>query len=130
MVDVFSKYATFFCLGSNDLGQLNLAINREENLASEDLFYHPAFFRQFKRILERSTVPLSLCGGITARLDLLPLLLGLGIQRFSVPLSAIVSSARVLEENKYKKCQELAKEVLATESTVEVRRLLSSFSSV
>ena len=129
MADVFSKHVSFFCLGSNDLGQLNLAIDREEGLDSEELFYHPAFFRQFKRIVENSMAPVSLCGGITARLDLLPLLLGLGIEHFSVPISSIVSCARVLEGSKYKECQELAKRALEAESTTELRRLLSAFSS-
>ena len=129
MVDVFSKHVAFFCVGSNDLSHLSLAIDREESLAHEELFYHPAFFRQLKRILDLSSVPVSLCGAITSQSELLPLLLGLGIRRLSVPLSSIVNCAKILEGSKRRKCQILAQQVLQVQSAVEIRQLVSSFTA-
>lgn len=127
MVDVLAEQVSFFCVGSNDLSQLNLAIDREKSLDNEDILYHPAFFRQIKRILELSTVPVSLCGGLVSQTKLLPLLLGLGIRRFSLPLSSIVSCAKTLERSRSKKCQLLAQQVLKAQSTREVKQLVSSF---
>ena len=129
MVDVFSKHVAFFCVGSNDLGQLNLALDREESLSTEELFYHPAFFRQLKKILSLSTVPVSLCGALSSQPELLPLLLGLGLRRLSVPLSSIVSCARILEGSKCRKSQALAQQALRAESAAETRQLLSRFST-
>ena len=126
MTNVFSKDAAFFCIGSNDLAQLNLAADREKSLSNEELFYHPAFFRQLKRILDLSTVPVSLCGALSSQLELLPLLLGLGLRSLSVPLSLVVSCAKVLERSKYSECQALAQKALQAPSAAEIRKLLSS----
>ncbi len=126
MIEVFSKYVSFFCIGSNDLMRLNLDIDRDMSDGGDDIFYHPILYRQIKKILTLSQVPVSLCGSLATEKKLLPLLIGLGMQNLSVPLSAVVNCAKVIENSYYESCLSLSQRILEAESTSELKKIIET----
>jgi phosphotransferase system enzyme I (PtsI) len=96
-VDEIRQHADFLSVGTNDLTQYTMAAGREDPLVS-DYFRddHPAVRRLLRLVSEAAgDTPLTLCGELAGRVDMLPFLLATGIRTFSVasPLVATVKEA-------------------------------------
>ena len=85
------KYVDFFSIGSNDLIQYMMAAGRENPLVSE--YYiddHPSIFRLIKLIIEDAgSTPVSICGEIAGRSDLIAKILNTGIRSLSVSAALV-----------------------------------------
>ena len=91
------QYADFLSIGTNDLTQYTMAAGREDPLVS-DYFRddHPAVLRLLRLVSDAvGDIPLTLCGELAGRVDVLPFLLGVGIRSLSVapPLVPTVKGA-------------------------------------
>ncbi len=88
VIDEICREADFLCIGTNDLVQYMLAVDRtNEEVSHMYLQHHPAVLRVLKRIADaarRNGTPLSICGELAADGSLLPFLLGIGLRHFSV----------------------------------------------
>ena len=88
IADELAQEADFLCIGSNDLVQYILAVDRtNEQIADLYLPYHPAVLRALKRIAdaaEKQEVDLSICGDIACDSRMIPFLLGIGIRTLSM----------------------------------------------
>ncbi|MCR9143943.1 MAG: PEP-utilizing enzyme [bacterium] len=127
MCEVFASNAAFFSIGTNDLTRLAIGVDRDNTLPYDELFYQPALFRMIAMILERATVPLSICGEIAGRPDLLPILIGLGVREFSVAPSAVLNcfeSIVALDEHAFERGGEQARRVCQAHTAADVRALL------
>ena len=88
IADLLAREVDFFAIGTNDLIQYSLAVDRN-NRQVADLYqpFHPAILRMLRFVAEsgrRAEIPVSLCGEAAGDERLLPLLVGLGLRRLSV----------------------------------------------
>lgn len=131
MAEDLGRMVNFFSIGSNDLIQYTLAVDRV-NEAVAYLYdpFHPAVWRLIHSTVEgarRAGIRVNLCGEIAADPRLAPILVGLGINGLSMTPSAIPAVKRAIRDFSFTKATRLATRVLASSSSSEVRRLLSKF---
>ena len=93
MADVFAKEVDFFSIGTNDLIQYTMAVDRS-NLKISALYsqYDPAVLRSMKKIAEaaiKENISVSICGEAAADIKLLPYWLGIGIHKLSMSITLI-----------------------------------------
>ena len=126
--DLLAQEVDFFTIGTNDLIQYCLAVDRADERVS--LLYeplHPAILRlivMVRRIAGRRRVPLSLCGEMASDPSLLPLLVGLGLTEFSMTPWAIPVAKQVLAEVRLDDLRTLARRVLRLTTAAEIEREL------
>lgn len=90
-IAALKKHVDFFSIGSNDLTQYTMAAGRENPMVA-DYFMddHPAVLRLIALVVkEAGTTPVSLCGELAGRIDVLPNLLRTGIRSLSVSAAAV-----------------------------------------
>lgn len=120
--DVLAREVEFFTIGTNDLIQYCLAVDRGDERVS--MLYqpmHPSILRvilMVGRAARRARIPVSLCGEMAADPALLTLLVGLGLTDFSMTPGAIPVAKHVLAEVRASELKALARRVLRM-STVE-----------
>ena len=95
-----ARHADFLCLGTNDLVQYLLAVDRD-NVAVADWYQtlHPAVLSAIKLVLEAAEsakIPTTVCGEMAGSPFYVPVLLGLGAREFSINTSSIGSVSRLL----------------------------------
>ena len=85
------KHVDFFSIGSNDLTQYTMAAGRENSLVTEYFVDdYPAVLRLIELVVRESgDTPVSLCGELAGRIDVMPRLLRTGIRSLSVPASLV-----------------------------------------
>lgn len=126
--DTFAREADFFSIGTNDLVQYTLAVDRiNERVASLYTPNHPAVIRLIRdvaRAARRHNTPVSCCGEAAADLEYAMLLLGLGVRTLSVSASSIPSLKRFVRGITTEQCERVAKQSLMLDSDVQVAALL------
>ena len=93
MSDILAKKVDFFSLGTNDLTQYTISVDRE-NADVSDLYdeLHPAVLRLIKRTVEeaeKAGIPVSVCGEMASREDSLSALVSLGVRNLSMSAKKI-----------------------------------------
>jgi phosphotransferase system enzyme I (PtsI) len=128
--DLLAREVDFFTLGTNDLIQYCLAVDRADERVSrlyEPL--HPAILRMIvmvRRAARRNRIPVSLCGEMASDPALLPLLVGLGLTEFSMTPAAIPVAKQVLAEVRSDDLRALARRVLRLTTVEDIERELST----
>ncbi|EKE76206.1 phosphoenolpyruvate--protein phosphotransferase [Gallaecimonas xiamenensis] len=93
LADVLAEEVDFFSIGSNDLAQYTLAVDRENPKVADRLnAVSPALVRLMARVVDAAqprSLPVTLCGELAASPDYLPLWLGLGLTGLSMQASAL-----------------------------------------
>lgn len=125
--EMLAKEADFFSIGTNDLTQYTLAMDRgHPQLASQIDGLSPAVLRLIKRTVEAAhgnDCWVGVCGGIAGEPQAVPILVGLGVDELSVGLPLVPAVKARIREYSLKDCQELAAKALDMESAAEVRAL-------
>jgi phosphotransferase system enzyme I (PtsI) len=116
IADTLAKEVDFFSIGTNDLVQYSLAIDRDnERVAYMYCPAHPAILRLLKMTIEVAqdhNIPLCLCGEMGSELEYIVLLMGLGITQFSVaPPATIPAIKKIIRSVTYERAKEAAEEV-------------------
>ncbi len=124
----FAAEVDFFSVGSNDLTQYVLAMDRgHPKLAPQVDGLHPACLRLIGQSVSAAHLYdrwVGVCGGIAADPQAVPLLLGLGVDELSVSIPAIPSVKAQIRRLSLAQCQELAAQALEQESAAAVRALV------
>ncbi len=126
--DLLAREVDFFTIGTNDLIQYCLAVDRADERVShlyEPL--HPAMLRviaMVRRAAARRGIPVSLCGEMASDPALLTLLVGLGLREFSMTPGAIGVAKQVLSEVRTDSLRMLARRILRLPTVEEMEREL------
>ena len=98
VADLLAQEADFFSIGTNDLTQYTLAVDRgNAKVAKLYTVFHPAVLRSIKSVIaaaKAAHIPVGMCGEAAADPALLPLLLAWGLDEFSVSASSILATKR------------------------------------
>ncbi|QDU94891.1 phosphoenolpyruvate--protein phosphotransferase [Lignipirellula cremea] len=126
MIDRFLPHVDFISIGTNDLIQYALAVDRS-NPAVADLYRatDPAVLRLIKSTIDAADaagVPATLCGQMSAHPTHTMLLLGLGLRGFSVPPGSIPQVKEVIRSVSLAQCREMAEQALMLDSASEVEK--------
>jgi phosphotransferase system enzyme I (PtsI) len=128
--DLLAREVDFFTIGTNDLIQYCLAVDRADERVSQ-LYepLHPAILRvilMVRRAAARHRIPVSLCGEMASDPALLTLLVGLGLTEFSMTPGAINVAKLVLSEVRYDDLRALARRILRLPTVEEIESELLS----
>jgi phosphoenolpyruvate-protein phosphotransferase (PTS system enzyme I) len=128
--DLLAREVDFFTIGTNDLIQYCLAVDRADERVSrlyEPL--HPAILRvilMVRRAAARRRIPLSLCGEMASDPALLTLLVGLGLTDFSMTPGAIPVAKQVLREVRADELKAMARRILRLSVVEDIDRELNA----
>ncbi|MTJ81934.1 MAG: hypothetical protein F8N37_13100 [Telmatospirillum sp.] len=126
----FCPVADFFSIGTNDLAQYLLAIDRGHPLLAADLKGpHPALLRlldQAVREIRRQGRPVSMCGDLASDSAVLPLMAGLGLDAISVDPAALADIRAQLASLDRDRCRGLLEKALSCPDAGAVRALLAT----
>lgn len=125
--DVLARYADFFSIGTNDLTQYVLAIDRQNpELAAEADSLHPAVLRMIRSTIEGARKHarwVGVCGGLAGDPFGASLLVGLGVQELSMTPNDIPAVKARLRGTALSQLQQLAEQALDCETAEQVRAL-------
>lgn len=130
LADVFARAVDFFSIGTNDLVQYLLAVDRNNDLIT-NLYqeFHPSVIRAIKHVIDTAHAHgkwVGLCGEMGGNPLGTILLLGLGLDEFSMVPSMIPTIKGIIRETRYEDAKNFAEEVLRCHTTAETKRLLAS----
>lgn len=127
VADMIAPYVRFFSLGTNDLIQYTLAIDRgNERVAYLYEPTHPAILRLIKNTIEvghRYGIWTGLCGGMAGEPLMAPLLLGLGVDELSMSPAALPMVKDAVRNVSFSEARSIAEAALSSQSTVDVQEL-------
>jgi phosphoenolpyruvate-protein phosphotransferase (PTS system enzyme I) len=128
LADTFAREVDFFSIGTNDLTQYTLAVDRiNERVAHLYQPAHPAvikLIRDVTRAARRRNTPISCCGEAAAEPEYAMLLLGLGLRTLSVSSSSIPSLKRFIRSVTIEQCERIARQALSLDSDAAITTLL------
>ncbi len=127
--DVFAQHLDFLSIGTNDLIQYTMAIDRvndEVNYLYDPL--HPAVLRLIHQTLkagERAGIPVAMCGEMAGETEYTQLLLGLGLREFSVHPTVLLEVKQIIMHSRIREAERLARKALNASSGAEVAQLMA-----
>lgn len=130
IADLLAKEAAFFSIGTNDLTQYTLAVDRG-NAKVENLYttLHPAVLRSIRSIIraaKEAKIPVGMCGEAAADPALIPLLLEFGLDEMSVSASSILKTRKIVSQWSQKETAEVEKKAMQLDEPQAVEEYLLS----
>jgi phosphocarrier protein FPr len=130
IADQLAAEAAFFSVGTNDLVQYLMAADRTNaRVASLADPFQPAVLRALQQVIQagrRAGIPVTLCGEFAADTLATPLLLGLGLEEFSLSAPLIPDLKRAIGRCTMPECERVAARALTLDSHRAVREFLAS----
>jgi len=117
LADELAQEADFLSIGSNDLIQYTLAVDRtNEQVANLYLAHHPAILRSINRIVSaaiRHGKDVSICGDLSSDPRMLPFLLGIGLKKFSIDILSAPTVQRLINSVTLDDARDIAERMLS-----------------
>ena len=130
VIDQILKYVDFLSVGTNDLVQYTLGVDRDDEMVSD--WYqslHPAVLRSIQILIEsakKAGKPVSLCGEMAGLPFYIPLLVGLGADEFSIKLSSWSAVRRILRSVEKTQAEEIVRVVKELDTAQAVEEALAA----
>ncbi|PTI04795.1 phosphoenolpyruvate--protein phosphotransferase [Staphylococcus xylosus] len=131
LADVFAKEVDFFSIGTNDLIQYTMAADRmSERVSYLYQPYNPSILRLVKQVIEASHNEgkwTGMCGEMAGDETAIPLLLGLGLDEFSMSATSILKARRQIKGLSQNEMEELANRAINCATSEEVQELVEQY---
>lgn len=133
MADVFAKEVDFFSIGTNDLTQYTMSVDRGNDKVS--YLYsplNPAVLRSIRHVIEcgrKEGIMVGMCGEAASDPMLIPLLLAFGLNEFSMSASAILNARKLITGYSTKELQAVAEKAMTYATVKEVEDYMREFIS-
>jgi len=130
IADLLAKEADFFSVGTNDLIQYSLAIDRSnEHLATMYQPLHPAVLRSLRQVVEAAHlagIPACICGEMAGEPFFLPILLGLGFDELSMNASSIPRVKQMVRRCSRERAAEIADACFSFATAAQIEEFLKT----
>lgn len=126
--DILAKHVDFFSIGTNDLVQYSLAVDRmNEKISYMYDPYNPAVIRLIKMVIDnghKEGIMVGMCGEMAGDQLAIPLLLGLGLDEFSMSAASVLNARRLIRGLEFKKAKEIGERVLTFSTSKEIKEYI------
>lgn len=131
IADIFAKEVDFFSIGTNDLTQYTMSVDRGNDKVSY-LYstFNPAVLRSIKRIItcaREAGIMVGMCGEAASDPMMIPLLLAFGLNEFSMSASAILRARKLITGYSTEELQAVADKAMSFATTKEVEDYMRAF---
>ena len=131
IADIFAKEADFFSIGTNDLTQYTMAVDRGNKKVSY-LYstFNPAVLRSIKHIIScarEAGIMVGMCGEAASDPLMVPLLLAFGLNEFSMSASAILRTRKLATEYSVAELQAVADKAMSFATAAEIEQYMKEF---
>ncbi|AKA50033.1 phosphoenolpyruvate-protein phosphotransferase [Mycoplasmopsis gallinacea] len=127
--DKFCKYADFVSIGTNDLIQYSMAADRmNENISYLYQPLNPSILKLIKYVIDGAHKHgkwAGMCGEMAGDQKALPILLGLGLDEFSMSARSVLPARELINNLSYEECKKIAEKALELDTDKEVQELLA-----
>ena len=124
IADLLAKEADFFSIGTNDLTQYTMAVDRgNADVANLYSAFQPSVLRSIKNIIEcanREGIPVGMCGEAAADPLMIPLLISFGLDEYSVNPVLVLTARSIISKWTKAEADELAAKIMAMDSKDEI----------
>ena len=131
MADVFAKEVDFFSIGTNDLTQYTMSVDRgNEKISYLYSTFNPAVLRSIRNIIKcgrEAGIMVGMCGEAASDPLMIPLLLAFGLNEFSMSASAILKSRKMITGYSSEELQAVADKALSFVTAKEVEAYMKEF---
>ncbi len=131
IADIFAREADFFSIGTNDLTQYTMSVDRgNDKISYLYSTFNPAVLRSIKRIItcaREAGIMVGMCGEAASDPMMIPLLLAFGLNEFSMSPSAILRARKMITEYSTQELQEVADKAMSFATTAEVESYMKEF---
>ena len=131
LADELAREVDFFSIGTNDLIQYLLAVDRgNEYISNLFLEFHPAVIRALKKITDsahRNNIKISVCGEMASNPLATAVLVGMGIDELSVSPSIFPEIKQLIRKISYGEAKELCDEILKFSNEKEIKALVTEY---
>ncbi|MGL5591922.1 MAG: phosphoenolpyruvate--protein phosphotransferase [Metamycoplasmataceae bacterium] len=129
--EVFCKYADFVSIGTNDLMQYSMASDRmNENVAYLYQPLNPSIIKLIKMTIEgahKAGKWAGMCGEMAGDMDAIPLLVGMGLDEFSMSASSILKARELISRIDTKEAKKMVDEVIIADNEEQVKGILKKY---
>lgn len=131
IADIFAKEADFFSIGTNDLTQYTMSVDRGNKKVSY-LYstFNPAVLRSIRHIIacgRKEGIMVGMCGEAASDPMMIPLLLAFGLNEFSMSASAILRARKMVTEYDTAELQKVADKAMSFATAAEVEQYMKEF---
>lgn len=127
-IEDFAKIADFFSIGTNDLTQYLLAVDRgNQKILNLYNSFHPAVLRSIYKIIEaghKHNIKVGMCGEFASESTAVRVLLGMGLDEFSMSAGEIAATKNIIRNSNYEEAVGAAERILSASSIKEVMKNL------
>ncbi|HIT64251.1 MAG TPA: phosphoenolpyruvate--protein phosphotransferase [Candidatus Ventrimonas merdavium] len=131
MADVFAKEADFFSIGTNDLTQYTMSVDRgNEKISYLYSTFNPAVLRSIRHVItcaREAGIMVGMCGEAASDPLMIPLLLAFGLNEFSMSASAILRSRKMITEYSTETLKDVAERAMMFTTAKEVEEYMKAF---
>lgn len=131
IADIFAKEVDFFSIGTNDLTQYTMSVDRgNDKISYLYSTFNPAVLRSIKRIItcaREAGIMVGMCGEAASDPMMIPLLLAFGLNEFSMSPSAILRARKMITGYSTEELQAVADKAMSFATTAEVENYMREF---